>query len=199
MKAIDSNQFSSARADVSASLPTLKPQQGDVEVELLAKLTAALSGGGAKIGGNTKTVDVTFSLDTNIYASGDLLADSQIIAACMRVDDGTGVLSGFSLHDEDDQGIELDVVLLSANVSLGTENAAVSISDANAREILGIINVASTDWKDLGGVRVVTKLNVNQPIKPVTGADDIYVALITRGTPTHTAAGIRGRFHFFQD
>jgi len=178
---------------------TNAPQTGDQDLTLLAKLAAAFSGGGAKIGGNTKTVDVTFSLDTNIYASGDVLAEPQVIAACMRVDDATGVLSGFSLHDEDDQGIELDVVLLSANVSLGTENAAVSITDANAREILGIINVASTDWKDLVGVRVATKLNVNQPIKPVTGTDDIYVALITRGTPTHTAAGIRGRFHFFQD
>lgn len=188
------------RSDTAAITSTVAgPQVGDNELVLAAKQLLALTGGGAKIGGNTKTVDVTFSLDTNIYASGDLLAESQVIAACMRVDDSTGVLSGFSLHDEDDQGIEMDVVLLSANASLGTENAAVSITDANAREILGIINVASTDWKDLGGVKVATKLNVNQPIKPATGTDDIYVALITRGTPTHTASGIRGRFHFFQD
>lgn len=178
---------------------TNSPQTGDQQLVLLAKLATALTGGGAKMGGHTKTVDLTFSLDTNIHASGDVLAESQVIAACMRVDDATGVLSGFSLHDEDDQGIELDVVLLSANVSLGAENAAPSITDANAREVLGIINVASTDWKDLGGVRVATKLNVNLPVKPVTGTDDLYVALITRGTPTHTASGIRGRFHFFQD
>lgn len=152
------------------------------------------------IGGSTKTVDVTFSLDTSgAYASGDVLADAQIIAACMRANNATGVLSGFTLHDEDDQGIELDVVFLSANVSIGTENAAVSITDANARNILGIVNVAATDWKDLGGVRVATKLNVNVPILPATDTDDVYVALITRGTPTHTASGIRGRFHFFQD
>lgn len=150
-------------------------------------------------GGKTKTVDLTFSLDTSAYASGDLLADSQRLPDAMRMTDFQGVLSGFTLHDEDDQGIEMDVVFLSANVSLGTENAAVSITDGNARHILGIVNVASTDWKDLGGVRIATKLNINVPINPVSQSRDVYVALITRGTPTHTASGIRGRFHFFQD
>lgn len=150
-------------------------------------------------GAKTKTVDLTFSLDTNIYASGDVLADTQVLAGAMRMRDLTGVLSGFTLFDEDDQGIELDVVFLSANVSIGTENAAVSVTDANAREILGIVNVASTDWKDLGGVRVATVRNVNLPIKPAAQTQDVYVALITRGTPTHTASGLRGRFHFFQD
>ena len=151
------------------------------------------------VGGSTKTVDVTFSLDTSAYASGDVLADSQIIEGCMRGNNATGVLSAFTLHDEDDQGIELDVVFLSAASSIGTENAAVSVTDANARNILGIVNVASTDWKDLGGVRVATKLNVNVPMLPVADSNDVYVALITRGAPTHTANGIRGRFHFFQD
>lgn len=150
-------------------------------------------------GGKTKTVDLTFSLDTSAYASGDLLADSQRLVDVVRFADFQGVLSGFTLHDEDDQGVELDVVFLSANVSLGTENAGVSVTDANARQILGIVNVASTDWKDLGGVKVATKLNVNVPILPAAQTRDVYVALITRGTPTHTASGIRGRFHFFQD
>jgi hypothetical protein len=196
---LDSNRFSANRTDVTSVLPTTAPQQGDMEVELLGKITALLNGSGAKIGGNTKTVDVTFVLDTSIYASGDVLSDRVAIAACMRVNDGTGVLSGFTLHDEDDQGIELDVVFLSADVAVGTINNGPSITDANARNILGIVNVAADDWIDLGGVRIATKLNVNLPVKPATGTDDIYVALITRGTPTHTASGLRGRFHFFQD
>lgn len=155
--------------------------------------------GGLRAGGHTRTVDVTFTLDTSAHASGDVLADSQIIAGCMRVGNGTGVLSGFVLSDEDAQGMELDVVFLSANVTIGTENAAVAVSDANARNILGIVNVPGDAWTDLGGARVATMLNVNVPIKPVADTDDIYVALITRGTPTHTAGGIRGRFTFFQD
>lgn len=185
------------------SISETRAQRGDNDGVLLAKLTELLSGGatgGLKVGGSTKTVDVTFSLDAGgAYAAGDVLADSQVIAACMRVENGTGVLSGFVLSDEDAQGIELDVVLLSANVALGAENAAVSITDADARNILGIVNVPADAWVDLGAAKVATLLNVNVPVKAVTGTEDLYVALITRGAPTHTASGIRGRFTFFQD
>jgi hypothetical protein len=150
-------------------------------------------------GGKTKSVDVTFSLNTNAYAAGDVLAETQLLSGCMRMNDLTGVLSGFSLLDEDDQGLALDVVILNANVSLGTENDAVSITDGNARNILGIVSVAAEDWVDLINSKLATKLNVNLPVVPVAQSKDLYVALITRGTPTHTASGIRGRFHFFQD
>lgn len=142
-------------------------------------------------------MEVIFSLDTSIYASGDVLAATQVISGVSRMKDLTCVLSGLTLIDEDAQGAELDVVILSADASLGTENAAVSITDANARQILGIINVS--EWKDLGAAKVATVLNVNLPIKPADGTQNVYAALITRGTPTHTASGLRGRFHFFQD
>lgn len=195
---LKSTLFSSVRAAVNALFSTTQPQDSDSTEELLAKQLTLLNSG-AKVGGNTKTVDMTFVLDTNIYESGDVLSDRVVCPACMRVDNGTGVLSGFSLHDEDAQGIECDMVFLSANVALGTINTAPSITDANARNILGIVNVPAASWVDLGAAKVATILNVNLPIKPVPGTDDIYVALITRGTPTHTASGIRGRFHFFQD
>ncbi|MEZ5386477.1 MAG: hypothetical protein R3F13_13275 [Prosthecobacter sp.] len=151
------------------------------------------------VGGKTKTVDVTFSLDTNAYAAGDVLADRQVIAACMRKDDGTGFLAGFTLIDVDAQGVEMDVVFLSADVAVGTENSAVSLSAANALNLLGTVNVTADDWVDLVNSKCATKANINLPIKAVSGTDDIYVALVTRGTPTHTAAGITGRFHFMQD
>lgn len=145
----------------------------------------------------TKTVEVTFSLDTSIHAPGDVLAATQVVSEVSRMKDLTCVLSGITLIDEDAQGVELDVVVFSADVALGTENAAVSITDADARQILGIVNVA--EWVDLGAVKVATVLNVNLPIKLADRTQNVYVALITRGTPTHNASGIRGRFHFFQD
>ncbi len=179
----------------------LRPENAVVQIIAAGfrKLFGMLGGGGAKMGGHTKTVDVTFSLDTSAYAAGDVLAESQVIAGCMRVANGTGVLGGFVLLDEDDQGAELDVVFLSENVSIGTENAAVAVSDAHARSVLGIVKVSADAWVDLGGARVATLLNVNVPVRPAADTNDVHVALVTRGTPTHSAGGIRGRFTFFQD
>ena len=145
-------------------------------------------------------INLTFSLDTNAYASGDLLADTQELASAVRASDGYAVLTAIELNDEDDQGVAMYVVLLDANVSLGTENSAPSISDANARNILSIVPVATTDWQDLGGVRVATLRNLSIPVKSASGSTSIYVGLLNgTGTPTFTAAGIRGRFTFDQN
>lgn len=146
---------------------------------------------------------VTFSLDTNIYAAGDVLADRQIIAACVSADDANGYLVGMQILDEDDQAAAgMTVVFLSDDVSLGTENAAVSITDANARHIIGVVPIASGDWVDLINSKLVTKVmgdtGLPMAITPKSGTDDIYVALITAGTPTQTASGITARF-WFQD
>lgn len=150
------------------------------------------------VSSHQETVDVEFSLDTSAYASGDVLAECQPVQ-CMRKSVQTGVLSGLVLIDEDDQGVEMDVVFFSEKTALGGENAAVAVTDAAARSFLGRVNVAAADWLDLGGCKVATKLNINLPIKPGNGTDTIYIGLITRGTPTHTASGLRGRFTFFQN
>lgn len=149
--------------------------------------------------GHLSLIEVTLSLDTAIYADGDLLADTQVVTNAMRVNDALGVLKSVLLVDEDDQGVALDLVFLSANNTLGTENAVPSISDANAREILGTVNIATGDYVDLGGVRVATKRDLNLMVKPATGTRNLYVAAITRGgTPTYTASGIRLRLGFEQ-
>lgn len=141
-------------------------------------------------------IDVTLTLDTSAYATGDVLADTQVVSNAMRVADGLGTLQSIVVLDEDDQGIAFDVVFLSANVSLGTENAAVSITDANARNWLGLVSIAGGDYVDLGGSRVAVKMNLGLVVKPATGTRDLYVGAIGRGTATYTAAGIKLRLGF---
>lgn len=152
---------------------------------------------------NIREVTLTFSPDTSIMADNDVIADSQILAAVTRANDSKGFLIAFELTDEDDNtAIDMDIIFLSANVSVGTENAAVSISDANARNIIGVINILAADWNDHINSKMVSVGNkpgsmLSMPITPVSGSDDIYVALVCRsGTPTYTASGITARFWF---
>lgn len=151
------------------------------------------------IAGNSKNVFEIFTLDTAIYASGDVLAVTQPITGAMREVDRTGILQSFMLIDEDDQGMALDVIFLDANVSIGTLNAAISIADVDARHILGIVSIATGDWNDVGASRIATKTNLGILVKPATGTQDIYVALVSKGTGTYTVNGIKGRFAFMQD
>lgn len=177
--------------------------------ENLTDLILALSGISIASGSaiiprpNIREVTLTFSTDTSIYADNDVIADSQILAAVTRANDSKGFLIAFELTDEDDNtAIDMDIIFLSANVSVGTENAAVSISDANARNIIGVINILAADWNDHINSKMVSVGNkpgsmLSMPITPVSGSDDIYVALVCRsGTPTYTASGITARFWF---
>lgn len=154
-----------------------------------------------QVGGHTVYIDVTLTLDTSAYASGDVLADTQVVTNAMRANDLGGILQSVTVIDQDDQKAAFDIYFLSANVSMGTENSAPSISDANALEILGApIQIAVSDYKDLGGVSIAGKDAIGKIVKPATGTRNLYVAVVNgTGAPTYTASGVKLRLGFLQD
>ncbi len=150
--------------------------------------------------GQAGFIDVILSTDTAIYADGDVLADTQIVSNALRGINKTGIIHSIALIDKDDQKIAMDLIFMSSNVSIGTENAAPNISDASALNFLARVNVAVVDYVDLGGVSVALKTGIGAIIKAAADTDDIYVAAITRGgTPTYTAAGLMLRIGILQD
>ena len=151
-----------------------------------------------EVGGHSTNIEVTLTLDTSVYASGDVLADTQIVTACMRINGGKGIWQSLVLLDWDDQAGALDVLLLRTNVSIGTENAAVSVTDTNADEILGIVEIVAGDYVDLVGSQIVVRENIGMVVDAAT-TDDLYVAVISRDTKTYTASGITLKLGFLCD
>lgn len=165
--------------------------------------SVAIAAGSAVVGQVTAPSDVlpvTLSLDTNIYASGDVLADTQVVTGAFRVADGRAILQSLMLIDQDDQKADCTIYFLSSNVTMGTENSAPSISDANAVNILGYVDIAVADYKDLGGVSVVNKNNIGIVLESASGVADCYVAVVNgTSTPTYTASGVKLRLGLLQD
>lgn len=153
------------------------------------------------VGGSTSFVDVTLTLDTSIYASGDVLSSTATITDAVRVNGGTGILQSVTLIDQDDQKAQLKLFIFDTNVSLGTLNAAPTISDANALSIIGTpISFEVSDYTDLGGVSVAGKENIGKIVKSTSGTRNLFVAALNgTGTPTFTAAGIKLRLGFLLD
>lgn len=144
-----------------------------------------------------RIVDVTLSLDTSPYASGDVLADTQELAAIVeKPGGGSTALHSITVIDKDDQGQGFDLVFLKANVPLGAENGVPTITDLNAENVLGIVSIAGSDFVDLGGCRVATVKAVGLVLEVADGATSAWVAAISRGTGTYSAAGIVLRFGF---
>lgn len=172
----------------------------DIEA-LVTYLNSAAGGTTQNILPVGREVDVTFTTDTSIYASGDVLADTQAIANFTRAADQGSYLTRFVLFDQDDNtAADMRVLFLKANVSLGSENSPPSISDANGLNIISNVLVASSAWYDMGGFKMAEVDLSKMPLwmTPASGTRDIYVGLITLGTPTQTASGLKGQF-FGQD
>lgn len=140
----------------------------------------------------TRIRDVTLSLDTSAYANAELLADTQSVDAAFRDTDGTGLIRSLVVVDTDDQTLySFSVWFLDGTGTLGSENSAPSATDAVCATILAKVDFATTDGLDLGGSKVYSKTGLSIPVKAITGTNDLGIAaVVTTGTPTHSASGI---------
>lgn len=140
-----------------------------------------------------KIVDVSLTLDTDAYADGDVLADTQEVASAVPAKGGRAIVESITVLDEDDQGQAFDLLFMEDDTSIGTENAALNIADASARKILGLVSIASGDYADLINSQMAIKTNVGLVVKALSTSRSLYVAAVSRGTGTYTATGIRIR------
>ena len=150
-----------------------------------------------QVGGTTTMITVTPTLDTNIYADGDILFNPVAIPAAVRVAGGTAILQDVVVYDLSDQGIAFDILIMTAATSLGTINSAPNIADDNATDI--IARFSSIDFYDMGAFRVGTLSNLAKVVKAVAGTTSLYAAGISRGAGTYAAAGLKLTFGLLQD
>jgi len=142
---------------------------------------------------------LTLSLDTLIYAVDDVLAATQELSAVVSAVGNAGKIKSVVVLDKDDQGAALNLVILKTNVSIGTENAVVTLSDADAEEIVGMIEVAAADYIDAVNCQVAIKGNLDFDFVCDAALDDLFVAAISKGTGTYTASGIVLTFFIEQE
>lgn len=136
-------------------------------------------------------LDVTLSLDTAIYADGDVLADFQAVTGFVRLVGGKALIQSITVLDKDDQGVAFDILTSQTGATLGAENAAPAITDANAATVQRLCRIETTDYIDLGGCRIATKTGIGLMVEAASDSTGIYIGAITRGgTPTYTAAGL---------
>jgi len=146
---------------------------------------------------NFRTVIVDFVpvLDSSAYAAGDVLFDRTQLDVGNYANPGQndaqkirGRILSVGVLDKDDQGVAMDLYFLKADVSMGIGNSAPSITDTNAENIIGF--VTATASKDLGGCRFG---QADCDVRFSITGETLYLAGVTQGAPTHTAAGLKFR------
>jgi hypothetical protein len=146
-----------------------------------------------EVGGKSVTKTITMTADTAIMASADIIADTQQMDAAFRKTDGTGIINSITVFDPDDNAaFAFDLYVHRTSTSMGSENAGITISDANAAAgIIGVVSFATTDAKDLINGRMYHKSNLGLVVSAVSGTDDLYFSLVNgSGTPTFAGGSI---------
>jgi hypothetical protein len=150
--------------------------------------------------GRTMITDIDMTIPTTSVAAGAVLADTQIVANVFRAADTGGYVQSVTIIDKDDVGAAVDLVFFDANVSLGTEGAAASLSDANAERVLAVVRIGTSDFVDFGGVRVASVTGMAIPLKPISGTASIAIAARQGAAAATRASGLlRVRLGVIQD
>jgi hypothetical protein len=167
-----------------------------VDVTATAPLNAVLGAGSALIGKvqvNTPmdSVQLIPTLDTAAYAAGDSLF-APVAITVARVNDERAVLLNLAAIDKDKQAAQIRLFFFKANPSSwGAANAAVALSDADAVNYLGHVDISTADWVILANNHLATKTNLAILLEAGSGVQTVYVAgQVATGTPAFTASGL---------
>lgn len=138
-----------------------------------------------------RVFDFTPVLDTSAYADGDVLFVAKELTNFFPAVDGDVALHSIMVVDGDDQNVAFDLIFSNASITLGTINSAVSISDADAAKIIGVVEFATTDAVDLINSRLFYRSGIGEVMRG-NASTSVWISGITRGgTPTYTASGMK--------
>ena len=136
-------------------------------------------------------LEVDLTVDTNAYASGDLIgAKLSLTVPYWQAGDTTGFLiKSVSLKDLSKQNAAIDVVFFHANPSgtTFTDNAALDIADADLANVAGFAQV--TTYASFNDNSYGQASNLALPVIMPAGAT-LYACLVSRGTPTYAASDL---------
>lgn len=149
----------------------------------------------------TFIAELSPTVDTNIYASGDAIAVIQEVSLeALRDHVHSFMLEQVLLTDVAHQGANIDVALFKAalTTSTFTLNNAVEITAADMSKLLGIVSVTTHFVLSASAGKASVARDLRLPLNlPAEAAPTLYVGLISRGTPTYAAAtNLRGRLTF---
>ena len=125
------------------------------------------------------------------YSSGDVLGSVNTIAGAVNDSKGVSKLDSIVVLDAANQKSAIDLVFFNeapAN-SIGADNAAYALNDADLSKVVGRVSVAGADYVSSSTTNAEATLrNIELSMQSIAGSEVLYVAVVSRGTPTYGAA-----------
>lgn len=153
---------------------------GDVDVTSIAAGENLIG----LVGASDIVVTITPTVAAEAHSAGDLLFDSTEIANAVRVNAGTALVESITIVDKGDQKPSIHLLFANAATDFGAPGGVPDPDDTEALTVIGVVEVDTADYVDLGGASVVTVPNIGLLLKAGAATTSIYLAGIAVGTPT---------------
>jgi len=119
-----------------------------------------------------------------VYAAKDVIGGLLTFANAARAGILSGVIEAVTIVDKGQQMAAIDLVLFNATLTPAADNAIFAPSDSDLVTSVGVIPIATTDWKDFSTNSLAT---VKPDHKYVIAGTSLFGVLVSRGTPTYTS------------
>lgn len=132
------------------------------------------------------------TVDTNAYASGDLIGTHSggklTFTNVLGKGSQEGWLRQVVILDRSNQKSALDLLLFNADPSATTftDNSAFAVHADDMDKVIALVPVAAADYVSVSTTLAVYVKDWERPLK--AAASTLYGALVCRGTPTYTNA-----------
>jgi len=159
---------------------------------------------GAATVGKTKVVKLSgadIGAGASAYAAGDAIGSVITLSDVFLNASGQSTLMSVAIGDGNSQAQDLEILVFDSNPtgSTITDNAAVSISSDELSLSCGSVLVSSADYKAYATNSVATVRNIGMPVWNNNGTANLYLVVVSRGTPTYNANGLSMSLTFYQD
>jgi hypothetical protein len=189
---VDGSGVTQPVSAASLPLPTgaaTSANQSSILTAVQNLLTGTILAAGSAFIGKTGRTHATLSasptVDTAIYASGDLIGGKLSFTSAVLASAGGGEILNCLLADQAKQDAEIDLVLFDADPTgtTFTDQAALDIADADLTKIIGIYRFS--DYADFAD-NAIAQVTLASGFKLASGTT-LFGALVSRGTPTYVA------------
>jgi len=134
-----------------------------------------------QVGGEGITISQTPTVTAGAYSAGDAVGGLLTFANAARVSGGGGVTKNILMIDDVGNDLALELWLFSVTFTAMADNAAWAPSEADLRNLIGVVYSTDGAWA-AAGTPSVNDIEVSKRYD-LTGTS-MFGQLVTRGTPT---------------
>lgn len=152
---------------------------------------------------HSAVIEVTPTIDTSAYTSGDRLGSIQTLEGAVRLDNGRAILHSLVIIDAAAQSADMDILIFDQSPTVASaDNAAISLTDSElADKLVGIVQ-ANLGYVTVtsGGQTVTSVNNIGLVCQGSVGSIDLYALPVVRAAPTYgSTSDLVFKYGFLQE